>query len=68
MEWLSEGTGSGAATLALIAAREACRAGGVLAVLDAERSFYPPAAADLAGKPATKIRFLDYDWSLNDVK
>jgi len=29
--------------------------------------FGPPAAADLAGKPATRIRFLDYDWSLNDV-
>jgi hypothetical protein len=30
--------------------------------------FGPPAAADLARKPSTRIRFLDYDWSLNDVK
>ena len=30
--------------------------------------FGPPAAAELARKPATRIRFLDYDWSLNDVK
>jgi hypothetical protein len=29
--------------------------------------FGPPAAADLAQKPATRIRFLDYDWSLNDI-
>ncbi len=47
VEWLAPAAGSGAATLALIAAREACRAGGVLGVLDAERSFYPPAAAAL---------------------
>jgi hypothetical protein len=30
--------------------------------------FGPPGAADLAGKPTTRIKFLDYDWSLNDVK
>jgi hypothetical protein len=30
--------------------------------------FGPPAAADLARKPSTRIRFLDYDWSLNDVE
>jgi protein ImuA len=47
VEWLAPGAGSGAATLALIAAREACRPGGLLAVLDAQRSFYPPAAAGL---------------------
>ena len=29
--------------------------------------FGPPAAADLAGKPTTRIQFLDYDWSLNDT-
>ena len=29
--------------------------------------FGPPAAADLARKSTTKIRFLDYDWSLNDT-
>ncbi len=30
--------------------------------------FGPPAAVDLARKPSTKIKFLDYDWSLNDVR
>jgi Protein of unknown function, DUF547 len=28
----------------------------------------PPAAADLARKSSTRIKYLDYDWSLNDVK
>jgi hypothetical protein len=30
--------------------------------------FGPPSAAELARKPTSRIRFLDYDWSLNDVK
>lgn len=30
--------------------------------------FGPTAAAELARKPATRIRFLDYDWSLNDLR
>ena len=30
--------------------------------------FGPPAAVDLARKPSTRITFLDYDWSLNDVR
>ena len=30
--------------------------------------FGPPAAAELARTDATRVRFLDYDWSLNDVK
>ena len=47
VEWLAAEAGSGAATLALIAAREACRQGGLLAVLDPQRWFYPPAAAGL---------------------
>ncbi len=34
-----------AATLSLVSAREACRAGGVLVVIDRRRMFYPPAAA-----------------------
>jgi inosine-uridine nucleoside N-ribohydrolase len=28
--------------------------------------FGPPAAADLARKESTRVRFLNYDWSLND--
>lgn len=35
----------GAITLGLLAAREACREGGVLVVIDRARTFYPPAAA-----------------------
>jgi uncharacterized protein DUF547 len=30
--------------------------------------FGPAAAVDLARAPSTRIRFLDYDWSLNDVR
>ena len=36
---------SSAATLSLLSAREACRQGGVLVVIDREQTFYPPAAA-----------------------
>jgi hypothetical protein len=34
-----------AATLSLLAAREACRAGGILVVIDRQQTFYPPTAA-----------------------
>jgi hypothetical protein len=44
VEWLSALPGSGAATLSLLAAREACRAGGMLVVIDRRQTFYPPAA------------------------
>lgn len=44
VEWFSDGDGTGAGTLALLAARQACADGGVLVVLDTERQFYPPAA------------------------
>ena len=47
IEWLSAGEGSGAAMLALIAAREAIASGGALVVLDRRHGFYPPAAAAL---------------------
>lgn len=45
VEWLGDGPGSGAGTLALVAAREACRSGGLLIVVDRDGTFYPPAAA-----------------------
>lgn len=45
VEWLAEEPGSGAGMLALLSAREACRAGRALVVMDRQRSFYPPAAA-----------------------
>jgi len=44
-EWLSGLARSGAATLSLLCAREACRPGGVLVVIDRQQMFYPPAAA-----------------------
>src|SRR5688500_2504040 len=45
VEYLSPGAGSGAGTLALGAAREACRDARALVVVDRCRTFYPPAAA-----------------------
>ena len=47
VEWLSQLEGSGAGTLAAIAAREASRAGGAVVLMDRQRWFYPPAAAAL---------------------
>ncbi len=47
VEWIAAGEGSGAGTLALGAAREGCRQGGALVVLDQTGEFYPPAAAGL---------------------
>jgi hypothetical protein len=44
-DWLSAAAGGGAQTLALLAAREACREGKSLVVVDRQRRFYPPAAA-----------------------
>src|SRR5580698_9666805 len=46
IEYLAE-IGSGAVALALIAARQACREGGALVLIDRSRSFHPPAAANL---------------------
>lgn len=45
IEWLSGLAHSGAATLSLLCAREACRAGGALVAIDRLQNFYPPAAA-----------------------
>ena len=47
VEWLSAGEGSGAASLAMAAASQACRDGGAVVVLDRRREFYPPAAVRL---------------------
>jgi hypothetical protein len=44
VEWLAAGRGSGAASLALLAARQACGDSKGLVVLDRQRRFYPPAA------------------------
>ena len=55
VEWLAEQPGCGAGTLGLLAAREACRAGGVMVVLDRAQTFYPPAAAAWGVDPARLI-------------
>jgi len=47
VEWLAAGDGTGRETLALCAAREACREGGAMVVLDEANEFYPPAALRL---------------------
>src|SRR3972149_4900227 len=55
VEWLAELPGCGAATLGLLAAREACRAGGMMVVLDRAQTFYPPAAVGWGVDPARPI-------------
>lgn len=55
VEWLAARPGCGAGTLGLVAAREACRAGGMLVVLDRAGMFYPPAAAGWGVDPARLI-------------
>jgi len=48
VEWLVDGGGIPAESLALGSACQACRRGGALIVLDCRGEFYPPAAARLA--------------------
>jgi len=57
VEWLTGRSirGSGAGGLALLAAREAARAGGAIVLFDSRRQFYPPAAARLGLDPARLI-------------
>jgi protein ImuA len=47
VEWHGNGRGSGAGSLALIAARQACADGGALVLIDRSGWFYPPAASAL---------------------
>jgi hypothetical protein len=49
-EWLSDGEGSGASTLAFAVSAELLKPGGSLVVIDANREFYPPGIAP-AGIP-----------------
>jgi hypothetical protein len=51
IEWLAHEPGSGAVTLGMLAAREACREGRPLVVVDRRQWFYPPAAAALGIDP-----------------
>lgn len=54
-EWLAEGEGAGAATLTLVLAARLQAQGGALVVIDAEREFYPPAAAHLGVELARTV-------------
>ncbi len=47
VEWLSEGPATGALTLALAVGGKLTRTEGALVIVDAERTFFPPAAAGL---------------------
>lgn len=72
IEWLSDGAGSGAATLAMMVAREAASRGGVLVVMDSQKRFYPPAAAALGIDLERTIvvrtpRVQDEMWALDQV-
>ncbi len=71
-EWLAEGDGAGAETLALITARNACGAEGVLVVLDQAREFYPPAAVRMGFGPDQMIlvhaaHSADHLWAMDQT-
>ena len=51
VEWLSAGDGAGVCALAMLAAKQACSDGGVLAVFDHRREFCPPAAVRMGIGP-----------------
>jgi len=72
VEWLSAGSGTGAETMALLTAREACRDGGALVVLDRRWELYPPAAARLGIELENLIVVravdkADNDWALDQA-
>jgi hypothetical protein len=71
-EWLHDGDGAGATTLAMLAAREACRQGGTLVVVERQRQFYPPAAVRLGIAPEQLLLVhagtaADHDWALDQA-
>ncbi len=55
VEWLAEGAGTGPATLAALAARQAVSNGRALVVVDRRGRFYPPAAVRLGIDPQRLI-------------
>lgn len=59
VEWLAPAAGCGAGTLAWLAARQACREGGALVVLDRQQTFYPPAALWQCGALAPRVTSSD---------
>jgi hypothetical protein len=72
VEWLSPGEATGAGTLALLTAREACRGGGLVIVLDRRREFFPPAAVRLGIDPEQLLvvhadNAADHDWAMDQA-
>ena len=72
VQWLADGEGSGAETLAMATAVGACRNGGALVVLDRRREFYPPAAARRNVELQNLIvvytaNRADHDWALDQA-
>ncbi len=72
VEWLSADEGTGACTLALLAAREVCQNGGVLVVVDRRRDFCPPAAICFGIEPEQLVVLraesaADNDWAMDQV-
>ncbi len=72
IEWLSAGEGTGACSLALLAAREVCQTGGVLVVVDRRRDFCPSAAIRFGITPEQFVvvraeSAADNDWAMDQV-
>jgi hypothetical protein len=72
VEWLAGGGADGAGTLAMIAAREAARAGGAIVVVDLWGRFYPPAVVRLGIELETLVVVRptsdeDHAWALDQV-
>ena len=71
-EWLADEAGGGATTLGMLLAREACREGGTLVVVDRQRQFYPPAAVRL-GIALERLLVVhvdnraDHNWALDQA-
>jgi hypothetical protein len=55
VEWLAESEGTGAATLAFLAAASLLKAESVLLVVDDRRMFYPPSACALGLDPGSTV-------------
>lgn len=70
VEWTDPGPGSGAVTLALLTAQQACADGGPLIVVDRSGEFYPPALPVLAEDQLYVVRPAndrDEIWALEQI-
>ena len=72
IEWISADEGVGTHTLGLLTAREACRNGGLLVLLDRRRELCPPALVRLGIDPEQCLvvhpeNSADHDWAMDQV-